>query len=222
METCFLRRIMLCIMLTALLCTSAPVQAAEQTRVVIPVTVELEGEVEDASDETFEIVLNAQDPAAPMPQGSIHGVYRTQVVGQYQGSLPEICYDRVGVYSYSLFQLKGSNPLCNYDATVYSLTVTVVWNDETDALEAMVKLTPEDNGRKLNGAVFINFMNLPPVPSNPTTPSDPTTPSSPTRPKDPNHPETGDNFRPGLYITLAASSAVALVLLLRKSKKTED
>lgn len=78
-----------------------------------------------ASPEDYVLRLTAQGDI-PMPEGKIGGTYDLTVSGAGSAVFPQISYDNVGVYAYTIAQVPGSSPdALNYDDTEYDLKVTV-------------------------------------------------------------------------------------------------
>lgn len=200
-------RLFVSIMLTALFAMGLPAAslAAEGPRVSVPVTVKTEGTLPEKPEE-FRILLKADDPANPMPEGSADGEYVLKV--KDGGKLPPIVFERVGIYTYRVSQEKGSVADCDYDATVYTLEITIT-NAEDGGLKSTVILKPGDSADKLPEVVFMNVYKtvVPPAPK-PPAPKSPVTPA----------PTTGDGMPIALYLGMAAVSAF-LALRLRKREQ---
>ena len=150
------------IMLMLLAVSTAEVYAAEEKAlsIEVPAEVILSGPVLDSKD-TFTLELNAETSGAPLPEGAKDGSFSDSVVGA--GLLKfKMEYSNVGVYSYTIKQLKGDNADCTYDTAEYSLTVYItVAKDGT--VEATTVLEDKD-GNKTDTAVFKNTY-APPKPA---------------------------------------------------------
>ena len=146
------------------------------------------------------VVLKADDSAYPMPEGSVDGAYSLTITGEDTENFPTITYDRVGIYTYTVYQVAGTNQKCTYDDTVYTLKVTISNKEDYSGLEATAVLYPGSDGDKLPGAEFANKYKVDP-------PSD--------------TPKTGDESSPLLYAVLIAVSmgVIVTLFLTRKSKK---
>lgn len=179
-----------------------PVYAAEQPRVSIPVTIDLKGGVPH-TPEDYTVVLAAEDAACPMPEGSKDGAYVLTITGKDTEKFPAMTYDRVGVYTYKIYQVAGTNKKCTYDKTVYTLIVTITNNADYTGLEATAVLYPDSVDVKTDKAIFVNKYKV--APSTDT-------------------PQTGDASTPMLYAVLTAVSmgVIAGLFLTRKSKKIEE
>ena len=179
-----------------------PAYAAELPGVSVPVTISLSGTLPYPAED-YTVVLKADDSAYPMPEGSVNGAYSLTITGEDTENFPTITYDRVGIYTYTIYQVAGTNQKCTYDDTVYSLTVTVSNKEDYSGLEATAVLYPDSDGDKLSGAEFANRYKVEP-------PSD--------------TPKTGDESSPLLYAVLIVVSVGVIVALFltRKSKKCEE
>ena len=185
---------------------TVPAFAAENPGVSIPVTVSLSGTLPKPAED-FTIKLRADNASYPMPEGAAGDVYTMTITGADTKNLPTISYNRVGVYTYTIYQVAGSNKKCTYDDTVYSLVVTITNAEDGSGLEATAVLHPDSEGDKLPGAEFKNvYETVKP------------------KPTDPNTPQTGDEYNPVLYAVLVAVSLAVIVTLFltRKSRKTEE
>ena len=132
-----------------------PAFAAELPEVTIPATVSLTG-TRPYPAEAFTVVMKADDASNPMPAGAEGGVYNLTVTGAATENFPAIVFDKVGVYSYTIYQAEGTNSRCTYDKTVYELTVTVTNKADYSGIEATVVLYEGGEGSKLAGVDFAN------------------------------------------------------------------
>lgn len=179
-----------------------PGYAAEPPGVAVPVTISLSGTLPDPAEE-FTVVLKADEAAYPMPSGTVNGACSVTITGEDTKHFPAITYDRVGVYTYRVYQAAGTNKNCTYDDTVYMLTVTVSNKTDYSGLEATAVLNPDSEGRKLPGAEFRNKYKV-------EQPSD--------------APKTGDRSALLLYTALIVVSLgmiVCLFLIRRRNKREE-
>ena len=179
-----------------------PAYAAELPGVSVPVTISLSGTLPYPAED-FTVVLKADDADYPMPNGTVNGVYSMTITGEGTENFPTITYSRVGVYTYTVYQVAGTNRKCTYDDTVYTLVVTITNKEDYSGLEATAVLYPDSDGEKLPGAEFENKYKVEP-------PSD--------------TPKTGDESTPLLYAVLIVVSMGVIVglFLTRKSKKIEE
>jgi len=102
----------------------------------------------------FTFKLTAHDIDNPMPEGSANGVKTIQVTGEGEGDFMDIHYDRLGVFSYSIFEVDTGITGYTYDTTVYTLTDTIA-EDENGILTVVRKIT-DSNNNEINEMVFIN------------------------------------------------------------------
>lgn len=183
---------------------SIPAFAADCPEVSVPVTVSLSGTLPSPAED-FTIVLKADDASFPMPDGSVEGVCTMTITGADTKNLPTIAYNRVGIYTYTIYQTAGSNAKCTYDDTVYALTVYITNAEDGSGLEATAVLYPDSEGDKLPGAEFENVYET----------EKPTTPDTP---------KTGDESSPILYAVLIAVclGVIVTLFLTRKARKTEE
>jgi len=183
---------------------TVPAFAAENPGVSIPVTVSLSGTLPKPAED-FTIKLRADNASYPMPEGAVGDVYTMTITGADTKNIPTISYDRVGVYTYTIYQVAGSNKKCTYDDTVYSLVVTITNAEDGSGLEATAVLHPDSEEEKLPGAEFKNVYKT-------------------IKPVDPNTPQTGDTSNPVLYAALIAVGLGMMVTLFltRKAGKTEE
>ena len=192
------------LLITAMCCitTALPAYAAELPGVSVPVTISLSGTL-PYPPENYTVVLKAEDAAYPMPSGTISGAYTVTITGKGTKNFPVISYDRVGVYTYRIYQVAGTNKKCTYDETVYTLLVQITNKDDYSGLEATAVLYPDSDGEKVSGAEFLNKYKV-------ELPSD--------------SPQTGDESSPLLYaVLLIVSMAVIVTLFLtRKRKQSEE
>ena len=190
------------VMIVCSMTMALPTYAAELPEVSVPVTISLSG-TRPYPAEDFTVVLKADDADYPMPNGTVNGVYSMTITGEGTENFPAITYDRVGVYTYTVYQVAGINKKCTYDDTVYALTVTISNKEDFSGLEATAVLCPDSDGEKLPGAEFENKYKVEP-------PSD--------------TPKTGDESTPLLYAVLIVVSMGVIVGLFwtRKSKKIEE
>ncbi len=139
------------LLLVMLLALSVPAYAAGETqKAQVPVSIALEGPAPDPAEE-FTVQLTAVTENAPMPAGASGGLYEETITGA--GSLTlEMEYDHTGVYSYTLCQLHPDHDFCDYDDSVYTLTVYSTvdedWNPE------LTTVLTDGEGEKTDEAVF--------------------------------------------------------------------
>jgi len=138
--------------LMLLMSMAVPVLAAEEAqKVEVPVEVTFEGT--PASADTVTIQLTAQTEGAPLPEGGSDGVYQETINGS--GSITLVLeFTEVGVYSYTIKQLPGSDSQATYDKTEYKLTVFVTKNE--DGTIGTTTVLENDKEEKLATASFHN------------------------------------------------------------------
>lgn len=198
-----------------------PVCASQMPEVSVPVTVSLSGTLPE-QEESFTINLKADRADIPMPQESKNGVYTMIVKGAGTQKFPAIHYDRVGVYTYTIYQTAGIQQACNYDQTLYRMTVTVSNKEDGSGLEATAVLREESKTEKISSAEFHNTYETKteeiPESETPEQPQEKTesvesTTSLP----------TGDHSHIIVYVLLLIGSVAAVVfLLVHKDKNQEE
>lgn len=171
--------------------------AAEMPSLSIPVTIDLKGNVPSVP-EKFSVVLKAKGNA-PLPEGAEDGSYTMTILGEDTKNFPAITYSRVGIYEYSIYQLKGANKKCKYDGTVYDVTVYVTNKADGNGLELAVAIYANGEGNKLNAVTFTNKYEY--------EPSD--------------TPQTSDESNFPLYAALAGGSILVLLALFLTRKREE-
>lgn len=103
--------------------------------------------------EEYQIVLEADKISYPMPEGSADGKYTLTITGSETASFPDISYSELGVYSYTIYQVKGSNSQCTYDETVYTMKVYIT----NEGVERVVRVKDSDDPDAKNmEVVFTN------------------------------------------------------------------
>lgn len=133
---------------------SIPVCAAEVLTGRINVKINLTGDY--PKNEEYIIKMKANDVSNPMPTGSEEGIYTLRVTGEGSEVLPEMKFDRVGNYSYTIWQEKGTNKKCTYDNRTYLLTVTVLNAETGEGLDLISTLQENGKTDKLNEIHFDN------------------------------------------------------------------
>lgn len=176
---------------------SLGVIADELPAAAVPVQITLEGTLPETEEE-FTVVLKAEDVKNPMPKGSVDGVYTMTLKGASEKSFPEMSYSGVGIYTYTIHQEAGKNTKCEYDKSIYHLTVTVTNAENGDGLEVTTALRKNDEKVKVDKALFHNVYEtiVPEVP------------------------QTGDTMNVGLFAGLMIGSIIvmAAIVFLQKRK----
>lgn len=179
-----------------------PAYAAELAGVTVPVKITLSGTL-PSTEENFKVVLKADEKDYPMPKGAVNGTCYMTITGADTEYFPTITYDRVGVYTYTIYQVAGTNKKCKYDDTVYSLTVTVSNKADYSGLEVTAVLNSDSGENKLILAEFKNKYKVVP----------------------PSYgPKTGDESTPWLYVLLivVCMGVIVALFVTRKSKKMDE
>lgn len=151
-----LSRITLAIM-ALLLCVATIMPAAMAQE--LPLTVQIDAEItaegtlpEEADVRT--VRLTANDAANPMPNGQTGGSYDMTVSNTGKVSFPEMKFNKLGIYTYTISQVAGDYEDCKYDTRTYELTVSVV-NGE-GGYEVIVAMRESGKAEKTDAALFHN------------------------------------------------------------------
>lgn len=139
---------------------TSPVYAKETLQVEIPFSIALSGDTEQM-EESYKVSLSAQENTVPMPEGSVDGVCTLEVSGVGEFHFPQITYDTVGIYSYTVMQVSGTNELCTYDETVYDVTVYITNDLDGSGLESTVVVYREGETDEKTNMVFENYYETP-------------------------------------------------------------
>ena len=121
---------------------------------MLAVSISLTGE--SPPDEEYEIILKADDPAYPMPEGSVDGEYKLLITGKGTDIFPEIQFSSLGIYTYTVFQTPGTNELADYDDAVYNITIYIINAPANGGFEYMVTAHKAGETEKLSELVFEN------------------------------------------------------------------
>ena len=147
-----------------------PAQAAGDytPEVTVPVTLNLTGTLPGTPD-VFSIQLKADQASFPMPSGAANGVYTLPLnagldaEGKPNASVSGnfvIEFNRVGIYTYTIYQLSINDEDCYQDETVYNMTVYVTNTAAYDGFETSVAIYKRgENGENVGTkgpAVFNN------------------------------------------------------------------
>ena len=145
----------LCVLLAAaLLCAAACALAQTPATFALGVVITQEGRSPSPIDYT--VRLAAQD-GAPMPAGQTGGTYDVTLSGPGEVHFPAITYDHVGTYTYTVSQLKGDDKHCEYDPSVYTLTVYVLNKADFSGFDITAVFTDSEGGPKPDNNLFGNI-----------------------------------------------------------------
>lgn len=145
----------LCVLLAAaLLCAAACALAQTPATFALSVVITQEGRSPSPIDYT--VRLAAQD-GAPMPAGQTGGTYDVTLNGPGEVHFPAITYDHVGTYTYTVSQLKGDDKHCEYDPSVYTLTVYVLNKADFSGFDITAVFTDSEGGPKPDNNLFGNI-----------------------------------------------------------------
>lgn len=145
----------LCVLLAAaLLCAAACALAQTPATFALGVVITQEGRSPSPIDYT--VRLAAQD-GAPMPAGQTGGTYDVTLNGPGEVHFPAITYDHVGTYTYTVSQLEGDDKHCEYDPSVYTLTVYVLNKADFSGFDITAVFTDSEGGPKPDNNLFGNI-----------------------------------------------------------------
>ena len=91
------------------------------------VTVTAKGPLPE-TPEVYTIRMTA-DGDFPMPGGKTGGSADLKITGPGSGTFPEMSFDNIGIYTYTIKQVAGKNLGVKYDSSEYYLKITVVRED---------------------------------------------------------------------------------------------
>lgn len=111
--------------------------AAEKASVFIPVRVLADGAEREETEE-YQVELQADSDSCPMPEGSEKGVLRLSLKQGQKKELRIPC-ETLGVFGYTIRQIPGTDPRCDYDDTIYRLKLYVT-TGEDGTLSATARL----------------------------------------------------------------------------------
>lgn len=140
---------MLALLLVVSLLPVTAFAADVEVRIPVSVAVEAEAAEDIPADAVYQFRLTALD-GAPMPEdGAL-----LSITGEGSGSFSPICFDRVGVYQYTLAMVPGEETRGTYDASVYDVKVTV--ENDGDGLKSTVAIRKQggDVNQKFTAASF--------------------------------------------------------------------
>ena len=123
----------------------------------IPVSFRHGGSVPE-DPEVFTVELIPTDPTFPMPAESTDGAFRLQGTVDLPGTIYIPC-DRVGVFTYTVRQIPGTDPQCVYDTAEYRVTVYVTYA-EGGGVEINVVAHKDGAAEKVD-IEFYNYYGVP-------------------------------------------------------------
>ena len=132
-----------------------------------PVQKVVEGEPEEEETYTFE--LKANDASNPMPKAAGGASSMTMsITGEGTKEFGEIAYTEPGVYAYTVTEVEGSNPDCEYDGSVYTLIATVT-EDSNYKLHVKTEYLKDGSAIKIANFLFTNVYEEEPPEDTPGT-----------------------------------------------------
>lgn len=164
--------------------------------------IEIENEVignELLEDESFFYEIKAVDVEYPMPEETI-----VSVEGQGNVSFENFVYTTPGIYEYQIYQLVGEEETCNYDETIYEVTVYIT-NDGSGGLDSTVYAIKSGTDLKSASITFTNTYEEIIDPDSETT----------------GNATTGDNTDIS-YILFLMVLSVSMIVMLREKKRLDN
>ena len=148
---------------------------------------------------TFTFRLVTQDPANPLPSGSVGGIKEVSITGPGTTTFGNWIYEEEGVYYYTVFELNGGVAGYSYDTEVYTITDTVTLVEGQLVLSRVIT---NSANRQVTSYSFINTYSS-------TVPG----------------PKTGDYLNTGLYTGLLIAGCMAamgaLIFLVVGTRRKE-
>ncbi len=129
--------------------------AADDLAVNLKAQITLEG-TQPTEAETFVIRMTADNSAFPMPGGQTGGTADLNITGAAVGTFPTITYSNLGIYTYTIQQLPGTNADCTYDDRTYQMKVVVTNAEQGEGLDIAVTLHESGKTEKLDAVCFHN------------------------------------------------------------------
>lgn len=149
---------LLCVVALSAGLINLDVLAVNEVSTEISVEITIGGLLPEKTD-TFIVELEATESFNPMPEGSSNGIYQLEMEGA-DSDVIKLSFDKMGKFDYTIKQVVGDNKNCNYDETIYNLTVYVTRNEE-NGLDLNSVLYVSDISEKLSKVVFDNVYAMP-------------------------------------------------------------
>ncbi len=165
----------------------------------------------------------------------------TEIDGEGECEFPELSFNEVGIYKYTVTQVKGNNKDCTYDGTVYYLTITVFHGENIYDFDIAAKVLKDGVDEKQDAVVFGNVYKEIEQPTEepteeptekpaekPTKPEEKTTEKVTEKAAEDNSdtPYTGDTNSLSMWFGLTAIGFVfivsALIVLTPKKKYSDE
>lgn len=205
-------------LILAVTMSAMPVEAAEIPATLPEVEVVLGGAVPGTAEE-YTIKLQAEDAAYPMPEGTKDGIYTMTIKGADKKTLPQITFEKLGIYKYKIWQEAGKNSKCTYDNSVYHMTISVTNNKTYDGYSVVVALYKDGITEKQEDIEFKNVYKADPVKPKPKDPEPEEPELIEVHPVNPPDVVTGDNARIYLYLAIMVIAVVGMVALCPKKRR---
>lgn len=144
-------------LLLAALLALAVTACAAQTPATLALEIRVEQEGRSPKPIDYTVRLTADGASTPMPAGRTGGSYDVTINGPGTLTFPAITYDHVGTYTYTVSQLKGDDKHCEYDPSVYTLTVYVLNKADFSGFDITAVFTDSEGGPKPDNNLFGNI-----------------------------------------------------------------
>ena len=167
-----------------------------------PVKKVIEG-TKPKKSETYTFKLKAADPSNPMPKAAGgKSTMKMSITGEGEKEFGVIKFTEEGIYDYTVSEVAGSNPNCDYDSTIYTVRATV-----TAGKDGKLKLKRQYfmDGKEVDIATF-EFINIYSDEGN----------------KEKENVKTGDDNDPFLYGLMFVLSALGLTAVVRIRRRRDD
>ncbi len=150
--------LVLCVLTLSISCFGVTAFAASDPLVAeIPVSLTLNGTL-PAEAEVFTVRVTAVSAGAPMPAGADGNVFDMKLTGDAAvvSDVLSIDYNAaaLGIYEYTVQQLAGSDPDCQYDTAVFNVKVYILNKDGVAGREMHIVITSGDE--KPDAIGFVN------------------------------------------------------------------
>lgn len=198
----------------------------------IPVEVETLGDMAPSGME-YKLVIKPENEQNPMPE-----IKELVIKDKGSAQFGPMTYVTPGMYTYQVYQVAGSAKAITYDSAVYTVTVSVV-NDENGGLRPEIFVIKDNAAGKTDKIIFSNSYENETVPEQTTeavetteaaetiTVSEETHTSVITNPTENvtttpgNAPKTGERIISAIVIGVIGLSMLMLSIILYKKKNEE-
>ncbi|HMM06746.1 MAG TPA: FctA domain-containing protein [Clostridiales bacterium] len=106
-----------------------------------------------SKDAAFVFQLSADDPAYPMPAGSVNGIKRMTIVGSGEKEFGTWSYTKAGIYYYTISEVNTKESGYTYDTAVYTITDVV---KAIDGQLTVSRTVTNSANKSVQSCIFIN------------------------------------------------------------------